>query len=111
MPIHGKIIQIFSEIWIFKENPGKLIQSFSEISFFQENLGKLIKSFSKISVFQKKSWGIHPITYRNLFLWKIEIFKKKILDEFSRNTSVSHPGKLKFRKNFWIGFPGFADKG
>ena len=31
-----------------------------------------------------------------------------ILDEFIRN---SHPGKLKFQKNFWMSFPGFANKG
>ena len=39
--------------------------------------------------------------------WNFE----KILDEFSRSPSVSHLGKLKFRKNFWMSFPGFANKG
>ena len=24
---------------------------------------------------------------------------------------MSHPGKLKFRKNFWMTFPGFDNKG
>ena len=41
---------------------------------------------------------------------KVEI-SKKILDEFSGNLFVSHPGKLKFRKNFWMSFQGFANKG
>ena len=36
---------------------------------------------------------------------------KKMMAEFSRNPSVSHPGKMKFRKNFWMSFPGFANKG
>ena len=36
---------------------------------------------------------------------------EKILDEFSRNPSVSHPEKLKFWKNFWVSYPGFANKG
>ena len=37
-------------------------------------------------------------------------FSKKKLDEFSRNLSVLHPGKLKFRKNFWMTFPGLGNK-
>ena len=41
--------------------------------------------------------------------WKL-IFEN-ILDEFSRNRCVSRPGKLKFRENFWMSFPGFANKG
>ena len=35
----------------------------------------------------------------------------KNTDEFSRNRSVSRPGKLKFRKHFWMNFPRFANKG
>ena len=35
----------------------------------------------------------------------------KILDDFSRNPSMSYPGKLKFRKIFWICFPEFSCKG
>ena len=41
---------------------------------------------------------------------KIEISKKK-MDEFSRNRSESPSGKLKFWKNIWMSFPGFANKG
>ena len=41
---------------------------------------------------------------------EIEISKQKV-DEFSRNPSVSHPGKLKLQKNSWMSFPRFADKG
>lgn len=33
------------------------------------------------------------------------------MDLFSKNRSVSRPGKLKFRKIFGISFPGFAHKG
>ena len=33
------------------------------------------------------------------------------MDEFSRNRSVSRSGKLKFRENFWMSFPGSANKG
>ena len=40
----------------------------------------------------------------------IEI-SNEILDKFSKNQSVSQPGKLIFRKNFWMCFPGFANKG
>ena len=36
---------------------------------------------------------------------------KKKLDEFSRNRSAPRPRKLKFRKKFWMSFPGFANKG
>ena len=33
------------------------------------------------------------------------------MDEFSRNRFESPPGKLKFRKNIWMSFPGFDNKG
>ena len=40
-----------------------------------------------------------------------EIESSDKLDEFSRNLSVSYPGKLKFREKFRMSFPGFANKG
>jgi len=69
-----------------------------------ENPGKLIQLSSR---FQR--WICFPeidLTHDQ----KIEISKKK-LDEFARKRSESPLGKLKFRKNIWMSFPGFAIKG
>ena len=41
---------------------------------------------------------------------EIEVSEKYWMS-FTENPSVSHPKKLKFRKNFWISFPGFSNKG
>ena len=41
---------------------------------------------------------------------EIEI-SKKILDQFPSNPSMSQPGKLKFRKKFWMSFPVYANEG
>ena len=66
-----------------------------------------------------KSWKTHPEISRNFSFPGCDIDRyftktdthKKLTDEFSRNPSMSHPGKLKFHKNFWMSFPRFANKG
>ena len=55
---------------------------------------------------EKKNWMSYPEIGA---AHAPEIGKK--LDEFSRNRSAPRPRKLKFRKKFWMSFPGFANKG
>ena len=91
-PIFGKLIQ-----W-----PGNSSRLFSEISDFRSvTPTDVLKTDPTMNKFSRNRSSLCPGN------WKIE----KILDEFPRNLSVSHPGKLKFRKNFWMSFPGFANKG
>jgi len=73
----------------------------------------------EISVFrggtQTDSWKTHPVSFRNfnfrVISWTDLWETRPYLDEFSRNRSVSRPGELKFRENFWMSFPGFVNKG
>ena len=43
-----------------------------------------------------------------IIFWKTYPSHLPNMDEFSRNRSASPLGKLKFRKNIWVSFPGFS---
>ena len=44
-------------------------------------------------------------------LMPLKLRFRKIVDEFSKNRSLSRLGKLKFQENFGMSFPGFVNKG
>ena len=88
--IYGKLIQIWTSFPVI---------GLAHAQIFYKNWVSTPKKF--IDEFSRNRFSSCPGN------WNYET----ILDEFSRNRSVSHPEKLKCRKNFWMGFPGFANKG
>ena len=88
---------------------GKLIQKFCRNFSFT---GATRTDFWKILpvFFSKFQFPGHELDRSMENSSKIE-HMEKILEEFSRKRSVSRPVKLKFGQNFWMSFPGFANKG
>ena len=102
---HGKLIKKFSRNFSFPgrgtdrflENSSSIFSQFQfpgyELDQFLENASKIEHLVALRGVKQTDLWKIHPN-----------------MDEFYRNRSVSRPEKLKFRENFWMSFPGSANK-
>ena len=89
-----------TDFWKFHPNMDEFSKNRS--SSCHDILEKLNKYSQKID-----GWTIQKSVQLMPENWNFE----KILDEFLRNQSVSQPGKLKLRENFWMSFPAFANKG
>ena len=97
-------------------------------SFVLNLISKIEICFYLVLTLIGESWKTHPeifpkfqffgawhspvgLAYAPILCKTLNRHSQKMMDEFSRNRSSSCPGKLKFRKNFWMSLPGFANKG